>query len=76
MWAEELHIEFPMISDFQREMIERYGAGRKPVPFYGVLAGYHAFVVDSSRTLRFVHYQGENERPAPVEQVLDAVKSL
>jgi mycoredoxin-dependent peroxiredoxin len=77
VWAEELNVEFPMISDFEHEFVGLYGAAASPPPqFLAWVMRYHTFVVDSAGTLRFVRYHDKEVGPAPVEEILKAVRDL
>jgi peroxiredoxin len=72
VFAEELGVEFPMISDFEREFMRRYDAAAEPpAPFFAGIARYHTFVVDADGTLRFVHYHEKGGKPAGVETILE-----
>jgi peroxiredoxin len=75
VWARELNIPFPMISDFDRDLLSKYGALTNDVPFLGAIGGYHAFAVDSSRTLKGVWYQPEAGGLSPVDRILETVKA-
>jgi peroxiredoxin len=77
VWAEELGVEFPMISDFEHEFVGKYDAAASPPPqFLAGIMRYHTFVVDSSGALGFVRYHGKEVSPATVEEIFEAVRAF
>jgi alkyl hydroperoxide reductase subunit AhpC len=77
VWAEELGVEFPMISDFEHELVGKYDAAASPPPaFLAGIMRYHTFVVDAGGTLRFVRYHDKEVSPATVEEILEVVRAF
>ena len=77
VWAKELEVEFPMISDFEHEFVRAYDAMvQPPVQFFAGMARYHTFIVDPGGTLQFVHYHQKGDTPAAVEDILAAVQAM
>jgi peroxiredoxin len=76
VWARQLGIGFPMISDFDRDFLKKYDAFGPDVPFLPGIAGYHAFVVDPAGILRYVWYQPKGGGPSPIDEVLATAREL
>lgn len=76
VWAKELNIEFPMISDFLRTMLDAYGALGPEREYLGRIAHYNAIVVAQDGTIAYAWYQPETGGLSPVEEVLEAVRAL
>ena len=76
VWAKELGLEYPLISDFARTFAEDY---QVPLSTEGALRGTtsrSAFVIDSERILRYVWYAPEGKGRPDVEEILRAVRAL
>ena len=52
-FAEKLGLEFPLLSDFNREVIERYGVAYDEVLGLKKVAKRAVFVIDPSGTVRY-----------------------
>ena len=76
VWARELSIAYPMISDFARTFAADYHV---PLSTEGLLRGTtrrSAFVVDSNRIVRYAWYAPEGKGRPDVEQILQVVRAL
>jgi peroxiredoxin Q/BCP len=76
VWAKELELEFPMVSDMERTLLREYDALGQPRPLLGELAQYHAFLMDAEGVLRGIWYQPETPALSPIEEVLSATRAL
>lgn len=76
VWAQELDITFPMLSDANREIMAAY---RIPPGSSGLIESVHtrtAFVIDSSRIVRYAWYGKDSGGLPPIPEILTAVRSL
>lgn len=76
VWAEELHLPFPLLSDFGREFVTSYGVPTRDIRLLPAVAGRSAFLVDASEIVRYVWYQPEGRGLPPVEEILEAARQL
>lgn len=76
VWAEELGIEFPMLSDFDREIMERYLIPSRSLDLMQRLHTRTAFLLDAGRVLRYAWYGVDHHGLPDVAEVLGAVRSL
>lgn len=76
VWAEDLGVTFPMLSDANREIMAAY---RIPPQSSGLIENVHtrsAFVVDSSRVVRYAWYGIDAGGLPPIPEILAAVRAL
>ena len=76
VWAEELSIPFPMLSDMERTLLRAYDALGPTRPMLGELGQYHAFLMDAEGVLRGVWYMPEKPALSPLGEVLEAAGKL
>jgi peroxiredoxin len=76
VWAKELELGFPMVSDMERTFLREYDALGPPRPLLGEIAQYHAFLIDAEGVLRGVWYQPETPALSPIKEVLGAAATL
>lgn len=73
-FAEECRAEFPILSDFNKEVIDLYGVRREELGGLRGVANRAAFVIDASGE---VVYRWVTDNPGdfpPLEEIKDAVK--
>jgi glutaredoxin-dependent peroxiredoxin len=73
-WAKELGVDYPLISDFARELATSY---RIPLRIDGALPGTtkrSAFVIDSDKIVRYAWYAPEGKGLPPVDEILTVVQ--
>ncbi len=75
-WKEQEGFALPLLSDFNREMIEAYDVKRDD--FFGLkdLANRAAFVVDEDGVIRFSWESGEPDELPPFEKIRETVESM
>lgn len=76
VWAQELEIPYPMLSDANREIMAEYGI---PPGSSGLIQRVHtrtAFAIDSSRVVRYAWYGKDSGGLPPIPDILSAVRSL
>ena len=76
VWAGQLNIQYPLISDFGREFA---GAYHVPLRTGGPLPGTttrSAFVVDAKKVVRYAWYAPEGRGLPPVDEILTAVREM
>lgn len=76
VWAQQLDVPFPMLSDFNRQIMAAY---RIPPRSLDLLENIHtrtAFVIDSGKVLRYAWYGFDRHGMPPIEEILDAVRRL
>ena len=78
-FAQMLNIPFPLLSDFNRKVVEDFGIAYTPEqPFSGFwgLSRRSVFVVDRDGTIRYAWITDDPLVAPDVEAVLNAVESL
>lgn len=78
-FAQMLDIPFPLLSDFNRQVVEEFGIAYTPeAPFSGFwgMSRRSAYVLDSSGTIRYAWITDDPLVPPDVGEVLKAVESL
>jgi peroxiredoxin len=76
VWAEELGIIYPMLSDFDRQILERY---RIPSRSLNLMEGLHtraAFLIDADRVVRYVWYGADSRGLPDISAILESVRQL
>lgn len=75
-WAKQLGILFPLVSDFNRELLREYDLVGTPFQLLGDLARRSAFVIDAGAVVRYAWYQPEGGGLPVVEEVLAAAQEV
>ena len=75
-WAESIDIRYPLISDFNREFMEKYRVPLRGMRLLSRVAGRSAFIVDQEGVIRYAWYQPEGRALPPVQEILEAARSL
>jgi peroxiredoxin len=76
VWAAELDIPYPLLSDFGRELIAGYAIPTRDLRLLPSVSGRSAFLVDASQVIRYAWYESEGGGLPPVEEILEAVRHL
>lgn len=76
VWAEQLSIPYPMLSDFNREFLETYGVPERSVGLLRRVATRSAFLVDTGGIVRYVWYSPPEGGMPPVGEVLAVAQEL
>jgi peroxiredoxin len=74
-WAEKLNVPYPLISDFGREFLAKYGVPERNLHLLPRIGSRSAFVVDAEGIIRYVWY-AEGRGLPPIEEILQAVRAL
>lgn len=78
-YAEQLGLDFPLLSDFNREVVTRYGiAYTEAQPFDGKhgMSKRSVFVIAPDGTIRYTWVTEDPTVPPYVDQVLDALREI
>lgn len=78
-FANQLDLPFPLLSDFQRQVVQQFGIAYTPEQPFGGFWGMSkraAFVVDRQGTVRYAWVSDDPLVAPDVEEVLRAVESL
>src|SRR5690242_7086328 len=78
-YAEQLGLEFPLLSDFNRDVVLRYGvAYTEAQPFDGKhgMSKRAVFVIAPDGTVRYKWVTEDPTVPPYVDQVLDALREI
>lgn len=78
-FANHLDLPFPLLSDFQRQVVQQFGIAYTPEQPFGGFWGMSkrsAFVVDRQGTVRYAWVSDDPLVAPDVEEVLRAVESL
>jgi peroxiredoxin len=78
-FAEQLHLPFPLLSDFNRQVVGLYGIQYDPEhPFSGMhgMSKRSVFVVAPDGTIRYKWVTDDPTFAPLVEQVLDSLREL
>jgi peroxiredoxin len=76
VWAEQLTIRYPMLSDFNREFLQAYGVPERSVGLLRHVSTRSAFLVDAGGIVRYAWYQPPEGSLPPVEELLTAAREL
>ena len=76
VWAEELSLPYPLISDFGREFIETYGIPKRDLRLLPGTASRSALLIDAQGIIRYVWYEAGGRGLPPVQDILTAVRGL
>jgi peroxiredoxin (alkyl hydroperoxide reductase subunit C) len=76
VWAEELEISYPMLSDFDRWILDAYRIPSRSLDLMENLHTRSAFVIDADRILRYVWYGSESRGLPDVRAILGAARAL
>ena len=76
VWAEQLSIPYPMLSDFNREFIEAYGVPERSVALLHRVSTRSAFLIDAGGIIRYVWYAPPEGSLPPVDEILAAAREL
>lgn len=76
VWAEQLSIPYPMLSDFNRELLPAYDAINPQEGRLKGVARRTAFLIDTTRTIAYAWYPSESEGFPPVDALLDQARRL
>lgn len=75
-WAAELDVRYPLLSDFGRTFIERYGVPSRDLPLLPGVASRSAFLVDGTGIIQYAWYEPKDRGLPPVEDILEALSGL
>jgi peroxiredoxin len=78
-FANHLGVQFPLLSDFNRRVVQQFGIDYTPeAPFSGFwgMSRRSVFVLDRSGTIRYAWITDDPLVPPDVEAVLRAVEEL
>ena len=78
-FAKSLGLEFPLLSDFLRKVVQEFGmAYTEDAPFRGFygMSRRSVYVLDPEGTIRWMWITDDPLVPPDVEEVLDALKKL
>ncbi len=76
VWAKELGVAYPLISDFARTFAADYHVPLSTGTALPGTTGRSAFVIDSDRILRYVWYAPEGKGRPDVAGILQVVREL
>ena len=75
-FAEQLYLQFPLLSDFNREVVQQFGIAYTPDEPY---SGFHGmsrrsvFVIDRDATVRYAWVSDDPGVAPDIEKVLDSL---
>jgi peroxiredoxin len=78
-FARALDLPFPLLSDFNREIVQRFGIAYGPDEARGGLWGFgrrSVFVLDRTATIRYAWVTDDTANTPDIEEVLAAVAAL
>jgi glutaredoxin-dependent peroxiredoxin len=78
-FAKALELPFPLLSDFNREIVQRFGIAYGPDEARGGLWGFSrrsVFVLDQTATIRYAWVTDDTANTPDIEEVLGAVAAL
>ena len=76
VWARDLAVPYPMISDFNRDLMERYGIPDANMRLLPRVTSRAAFVIDGGCIVRYIWYRSENGEGVPLAEILEAAGAL
>lgn len=75
-FAEKIGIEFPLLSDFNREVIHAYDVTYEELSGLQDVAKRAVFVIDQTGTVRYKWVTDDNRQLPDVDAALGAVREL
>lgn len=75
-WAEQLDISFPMLSDFNREIMDAYRIPPRPLDLMQRLHTRSAFLIGRDGVIRYAWYGADAPGLPSVPDLLAAVRDL
>lgn len=76
VWAEDLGVSYPMLSDANREIMAAYGIPPRASDLIQNVHTRSAFLIDSSRTVRYAWYGIDVGGLPRIPEILGAVRTL
>ena len=76
VWTRELSVPFPMISDFDREIMRRYAIPDGNMRLLPNVTNRTAFLIDSTKRVRYAWYRSQPGEGIPMAEILEAARSL
>lgn len=76
VWAAELDIGYPMLSDFDRQIMERYRIPSRSLDLMERLHTRAAFLIDADLVLRYVWYGADSRGLPEIPAILEAARAL
>lgn len=78
-FAKALDLPFPLLSDFNREIVQRFGIAYAPEEARGGLWGFSrrsVYVIDQTSTIRYAWITEDTAIAPDIEEVIGAVEAL
>lgn len=75
-WARQLGIGFPMVSDFNRDVLPKYDALAPGSAYLKYTARRTAFVIDKGGMLRYRWYPPPEGGLPPVDELLEQARQI
>lgn len=76
MWAGQLGLEYPLLSDFDRVIMDAYGVPARDMHLLSRVTSRAVFIVDADHVVRYAWGPPEGRGQPPVEEVLEAARTL
>jgi peroxiredoxin len=75
-WGEANHLSFPLLSDFNKEVIEKYGVVNPDMIGLKGIAKRSVFVIDKSGTVRYAEVLDDARNEPDYDKVTQTLASL
>lgn len=76
VWARELNVPFPMLSDFDRRIKRQYAIPDGNMRLLPDVTNRSAFLIDAERRVQFAWYRSQPGESIPMREILEAVRRL
>lgn len=76
VWAEQLDVPFPMLSDANREIMAAYRIPPRSLDLIRDLHTRSAFVIDAAREVRYFWYGQDHGGFPSIPEILSVVRAL